>query len=453
MSVDGTVDLAVIGGGSAGVRCARVAASLGAKVVLFEDAALGGTCVNLGCIPKKLLAYGAHVAEEIGDAVGMGWTIGQTHFDWGVLVQRKDAEIARLNLAYEKLLRDAGVEIVRARATIEGGEGALTVRAGGRALAARHVVIATGGTPRRPPIPGAELASVSDDFFHWPTLPRSIAIVGAGYIAVEIASVLAALGVEVDLLARRCALSGFDPDVSLALAKGLARHGIRVHERWGEATSIVRHGERLVIDNAAGERVEAERVLLAIGRDPHVRGFGLEALGVETKGGAIAVDERFATSVAGLYAIGDVIARRELTPVALAEGTLLAHSLFGDGGHAIAYELAPTAVFSMPPVASVGWSEPVARGRLGEVRIFRTTFRPLKHRLTGSDVQTMMKIVVDGVTDRVVGIHVVGDDAPEIIQGFAVALQVGVTKAQLDRTIGVHPTAAEELVTMRTPVT
>ena len=446
-----TVDLAVIGGGSAGVRCARVAASLGARVTLFEPAALGGTCVNLGCIPKKLLGYGAEVAHQLADARAMGWSVGAATLDWATLLARKDAEITRLNGVYERLLLGAGVQIVRAHASIEGAAGALAVRADGRAFPATRVVIATGGVPKRPPIPGAALADVSDDFFHWPVLPRSVAIVGAGYVAVEIASVLSALGVEVQVLARHGVLSAFDPDVGTALARGLAAHGVRVREGCGDVAAIERTAGGLAVVDGRGERALAERVLLAVGRTPRIDGIGLEALGVATEGGAVVVGARFEASVAGVHAIGDVIARRELTPVALAEGTLLARSLFGGGSGALDYERVPAAVFSMPPVATVGLTEPAARAR-GEVRVFEAAFRPLKHRLTGADETTMMKIVVDASSDRVLGIHVVGEDAPEIIQGFAVAVAMGATKAQLDATLGVHPTAAEELVTMRTPV-
>lgn len=453
MSDERTVDLAVIGGGSAGVRVARIAASLGAKVVLFEDAALGGTCVNLGCIPKKLLSYGAHAAYEIEEARGMGWSIGEARVDWPTLRTRKDTEIARLNGVYEALLRDAGVEIFRARASIEtSAAGALVVRGGHHVVHAKHVAVATGGAPRRPEIPGAELADVSDDFFHWPVLPRSVAIVGAGYVATEIASVLAALGVQVELLARGSVLSSFDPDLGAFLTRELGKHEIAVHEGWGEPVRIERAPDHLAVVSASGERVTAERVLFAVGRAPHVRGFGLEALGVATREGAIVVDDRFATSVPGVHAIGDVIARRELTPVALAEGTLLARQLFGQGGHDVDYDLAPSAVFSLPPVGTVGLSEPAARARGHALRIFKTEFQPLKHRISGSTERTMMKLVVDAATDLVLGVHMVGADAPEIIQGFAVALVAGATKAQFDRTIGVHPTAAEELVTMRTPV-
>ena len=446
------VDLAVIGGGSAGVRCARVAASLGARVTLFEQSALGGTCVNLGCVPKKLLAYGAHVAHELDEARGMGWSIGEARLDWPKLIAGKDREIARINGAYEKLLKDAGVEIVRARATIARGEEGLVVNAASAAWHARHVVIAVGGAPSRPAIPGAELALVSDDFFHLPSLPRSIVIVGGGYIGVEIASILAALGVEVQIVARRSVLSNFDPDVGAFLASELGKHGIRVRTSCGDASAIERDGDGVVVHGSAGASCRAERVLFAIGRDAAIRGFGLEALGVRTERGAIVVDDRFATSVPGVFAIGDVIARRELTPVALAEGGLLARILFAKGGAPVPYENVASAVFSTPSVATVGLTEPEARARGASVAIFRTEFRPLKRTISGSTERTMMKLVVDVASDRVLGIHMVGEDAPEILQGFAVAMTCGVTKTQLDATIAIHPTSAEELVTMRTPV-
>jgi glutathione reductase (NADPH) len=449
MSTSQSVDLAVIGGGSAGVRCARVAASLGARVALFDDAPLGGTCVNLGCIPKKLLAYGAHVAHEIADARAMGWQIGEVRPDWPALVARKDAEIARLNGAYERTLREAGVQIVRARAMIEGSAGALQVRASDEVWPAKNVVIATGGVPRRPTIPGVELGDVSDDFFHWPALPRSCVVVGAGYVALEIASVLAALGVDVDVLARGSVLSAFDPELRAFFAAEIRKTGIRLHEHQGDVAAVSRLGDRRVV-SAAG-RFEAERVVFAIGRTARVSGLGLEQVGVEVAHGAVAVDSRYATNVPGVFAIGDVTVRMELTPVALAEGTVVARNLFGKAGGTVPYDLVPTAVFSMPPVASVGLSEPTARARGIDARIFRTDFRPLKDTITGSAARTLMKVVVDGANDRVLGIHIVGTDAPEIIQGFAVALTAGVTKAQLDATLGVHPTAAEELVTLRTP--
>lgn len=453
MTDDRTVDLAVIGGGSGGVRCARVASSLGAHVALFEDASLGGTCVNLGCVPKKLLGYGAHVSCEIEDARGMGWSIGEASLEWQALLSRKDTEIARLNSAYESLLLEAGVQIVRARARIErDGEG-LIVRTADRTVRAHNVVVATGGYPRRPAIPGADLADVSDDFFHWPALPRSIVVVGAGYVALEIASILAALGVEVDVVTRSSVLSAFDPAVGAFFAGELKKkRNLRLHEHHGDVSAIERDGDKLIVRDEHGGHTAAERVLLAIGRVPHTRGFGLEELGVTLSNEAVVVDAHFATNVPGVFAIGDVLAELELTPVALAEGTHLAQSLFGKGGAPIQYDLVPTAVFSMPPVASVGLSEPTARARGINVRAFVSEFRPLKHTITGSSARMMMKLVVDGDTDRVVGVHMVGQDAPEIIQGFAVALVAGVTKTQLDSTIGVHPTSAEELVTMRTPV-
>lgn len=446
------LDLVVIGGGSAGVRCARTAAALGAKVALVEAGDLGGTCVNLGCIPKKLLAYGAHVAHELDEARGMGWVIPEARLDWAALVAKKDTEIARLNGVYERLLVSAGVRVVRGRAVLEPGEGAPVVRVGEEVLRARHVVLATGGVPRRPAIPGAEHAITSDDFFHLPSLPRSIVIVGAGYVAVEVASTLAALGVETTLLARRRLLGGFDPDVGAFLKGEIEKHGVRVREDRGHVRAIEAHGDGVRVIDERGEAYDAERVLLAVGRTPVTRGLGLEALGVVLReDGAVVVDAEYRTRVPGLFAIGDVTARMDLTPIALAEGMAVARRLFGGPVAEVPYALTPTAVFSLPPVAAVGMTEPDARAR-GEVRIFRTDFRPLKRTISGSTERTMMKLVVDAATDRVLGVHVVGADAPEMVQGFAVALTCGATKAQLDQTIGIHPTAAEELVTMRTPV-
>jgi glutathione reductase (NADPH) len=446
------LDLVVIGGGSAGVRCARTAAALGAKVALVEAGDLGGTCVNLGCIPKKLLAYGAHVAHEIAEARGMGWVIPEARLDWPALVAKKDAEIARLNAVYERLLVSAGVRVVRGRAVLEAGEGAPSVRVGTEVLRARFVVLATGGVPKRPPIPGVERALTSDEFFHLQALPRSIVIVGAGYVAVEVASTLAALGVQTTLLARRGLLAGFDPDVGAFLKGEMEKHGVRVREERGHVRAIESRGvDGVAVIDGQGEAHEAERALLAVGRTPVTRGLGLEALGVALRSdGAVIVDAHYGTTVPGLFAIGDVTARMDLTPIALAEGMAVARRLFGGPVSEVPYALTPTAVFSLPPVATVGTSEPDARAR-GPVRVFRTDFRPLKHTISGSTERTMMKLVVDAATDRVLGVHVVGADAPEMVQGFAVALTCGATKAQLDQTLGIHPTAAEELVTMRTP--
>ncbi len=447
-----TKDLVVIGGGSAGVRTARVAASLGAKVAIVEAHALGGTCVNVGCIPKKLLGYGAHAAHALADARAMGWRFGEARVDWPELVRRTQLEVRRLSGIYETLLVSAGAEIVRGRARLAREGGTLAVVVDERRIATRHVVIATGGRPARPGVPGAELADVSDDFFHWPSLPRSLVIVGGGYVALEIASIVAALGVPVELVARSQILHGFDADVRVFLPRELERNGVRVREGQGDLVAVERERGELVVALALGGRARGERVLLAVGRHPNVENLGLEALGVALRDGAIAVDEHYRTRCPDVFAIGDVTARMELTPVALAEGVVVAHQLFGSAPpSAVPYDTVPTAVFSMPPVAAVGLTESAARERGHEVRVFETEFRPLQHRLTGLDVRTYMKIVVDAPTDRVIGIHVVGDDAPEMIQGFAVAVQMGVTKAQLDRTIGVHPTAAEELVTIRSP--
>ncbi len=440
-------DLFVIGGGSAGVRLARTAAGLGAKVVVAEAGALGGTCVNLGCVPKKLLGYGAHVQREIEEARGMGWSIGEAVLDWPVLRARKDAEIARLNAVYASLLVSAGVHVVRGHARIEARH---VVRVNETVFDARHIAICTGGQPNRPRIPGVELAFTSDEFFHLPTLPRSVVIVGGGYVALEIGSIFAALGTEVTIVTRSHPLSHFDPEVSAFARAELEKHGIRFSCDH-EIVAIEKAAEGLAVVDHQGTRVAGETVMLAVGRTPHLDGLGLEALGIARKpNGAIVVDASLRTSVPTIHALGDVIGKLELTPVALAEGTFLAHHLFGEARDPLDYDLVPTAVFTTPPVSTVGLSEPAAKARFHAVDVYVSEFRPLKHTISGGTERTMMKMVVDRVTDRVLGVHMVGRDAPEIVQGFAVALTCGATKRQVDRTIGIHPTSAEELVTMRT---
>jgi glutathione reductase (NADPH) len=441
------VDLFVIGGGSAGVRLARTAALLGAKVVLAESKDLGGTCVNLGCVPKKLLAYGAHVKHELDEARAMGWTIGDAALDWGALRERKDVEIARLNAAYASLLVSAGVRIVRGHATIESRH---IVRVGDEGFDVKHIAICTGGQPRRPAIPGVELAFTSDEFFHLRALPRSIVIAGGGYVALEIGSILAALGTEVCIVTRSRALSHFDPDVSAFARAELEKHGIRF-SCGHEVVAIERTATGLAVVDHEGTRVPGEAVMLAVGRTANVSGLGLEALGVAHRAdGSIEVDADFRTNVPTVHALGDVIGKLDLTPVALAQATHLAHHLFGEPREPLDYDLVPTAVFTMPPVATVGMSEPAAKAKFHVVDVYVSEFRPLKHTISGSTERTLMKMVVDRATDRVLGVHVVGKDAPEIVQGFAVALTCGATKRQVDRTIGIHPTSAEELVTMRT---
>lgn len=443
------VDFFVIGGGSGGVRAARFAAQLGARVALAEDARLGGTCVNVGCVPKKLFSMASHVGEDLEDGRGFGWSAENVRFDWGVLKRAKDAEIARLNGIYERLLLGAGVEVIRGRAALDGPN---AVRVGDRTVSAAHILIATGGRPVRPSIPGAHEAWVSDDLFELDTLPKHLVIAGGGYIGCEFASIFRGLGVDVDLVVRGDRiLRGFDDDVRDHLTAEMGKRGVRIHGH-STITRIERTETGVIAHLSEGVNLPCGQVLLAAGRTPNTEGLGLADIGVATTArGAIEVDAHFRTSVPSIRAVGDVIDRVQLTPVALAEGMFVAHELFGDPRRPVVYENIPTAVFTTPNVGTVGQTEAWARAR-GPVRIYRSTFKPMKHTLSGRDERMLMKLVVCDRTDRVLGVHVVGPEAGEIVQGFAVALTCGATKAQLDATIGIHPTAAEELVTLRTPV-
>ena len=440
-------DLFVIGGGSAGVRCARIAAGHGARVGIAEDRFWGGTCVNVGCVPKKLLVQAGEYGGWADDAAGFGWQIRKGPHDWAKLIAAKDREIARLSGLYRRLLDSAGATIFDARATFLDPH---TLMVGGKRVTAQRIVIATGGHPVRLPIPGAELGIVSDDAFYLPHLPKRVAVLGSGYIAVEFAGIFAALGAEVDLLFRQpLPLRGFDQDLRKALAEALGAQGIALHPNCTpqciEADGTHR---RLIIRD--GHAIRTDLVFFATGRRPATQGLGLEAAGVATSAsGAVIVDEHLRTSHAGIFAMGDVTNRLNLTPVATAEGHALADSLFGDKPRRISLENVPTAVFSTPPVATVGLTEEHAAAR-GPVDVYMTSFTPMRHTLSGRARKSMMKLVVDQASQRVLGAHMLGEDAPEIMQGLAIALVMGATKADFDRTIGIHPTAAEEFVTLRT---
>jgi glutathione reductase (NADPH) len=442
-------DLAVIGGGSGGVRAARVAASYGARVVLVESAALGGTCVNLGCIPKKILAYAAHLGDDLRSAGSFGWTVGEVGFDWATLTGNRDAEITRLNQVYAQLLDRGGVELVTGRAVIAGPH---TVRVGPREITARYLLLATGGHPWRPSereLPGQAHAVTSDDVFRWPTLPRRLVVIGGGYIATEIASVMHGFGVDVEIVHRGGRLlRGFDPDLQHELANELRAKGIRLRLAAGpRGIEAVEDGLVVTLDD---ESVETDAVLLAVGRSPNTAGLGLADHGVALgEAGAVIVDDDYRTSIPSIFAVGDVIDRMRLTPVALAEAMVVVTNLFGPGGPRLDYRNIATAVFTSPQVGTVGLSEPEAR-LLGPVRIFKSSFTPLRHRISGRRERAHVKVVVDAATDRVLGLHIVSEDAAEMLQGFAVAVKLGVTKAQLDSVLGIHPTVAEELVTLRT---
>ncbi len=445
-------DLFTIGAGSGGVRACRHAARFGARVAAAEERYLGGTCVNAGCIPKKLLSYAAHYGEDFAQAAGYGWQGARPAFDWRTLVANKDREIERLNGVYAQLLADAGVALLRARATLLDAH---TVEVDGRRISARYILVATGGWPVRPDVPGAEYAITSNEAFHLNELPRRVLVVGGGYIAVEFASIFNGLGADTTLIYRgERLLRGFDADLGVFLAAQMQNKGIRVRFRSGiERIAREDGGEELLAVLADGSEMRADCVMYATGRAPNTAGLGLENAGVKlAAGGAVIVDVNFQSSAPSVYAVGDVIDRVLLTPVALAEGMVVAENLFGGGGRSMDYEGIPTAIFSNPNVGTVGLSEAAARERCADVDVYRTSFVPLRHRLTGSGEQVLMKLVVERKSDRVLGVHVVGPDAGEIIQGFAVALRCGASKRQFDATIGIHPTIAEELVTLREAV-
>jgi glutathione reductase (NADPH) len=447
-------DLFVIGGGSGGVRAARMAAQRGARVQLAECAALGGTCVNVGCIPKKLYSLAAHFAQDFGDAAGFGWDVGRTRLDWQRLKANRAREIARLNGVYEHLLRAAGVELLKGWASLADAHTvSLRTADGVRPIRARHILVATGGTPSVPEVPGRELAVTSDAMFDLEPFPARLVVVGGGYIACEFASIFQGLGAQVTLVVRGPQiLRGFDDDVRAFLAQEMGKHGVSLRLAT-EVRAIARQGGALAVTLSDGQVLAADTVLHATGRVPNVDGLGLAAVGVrQARGGGIEVDAHYATSVPSIHALGDVTARVQLTPVALAEAMVLVDHLFGDGRRRMDYDAIPTAVFTHPNVATVGLTEAQARERHGAVRVFRSEFKALRHTLSGNAERTLMKLVVDAQTDRVLGLHMVGAEAGEIVQGFAVALKAGATKAQFDATVGIHPTAAEEFVTMREPV-
>jgi len=441
-------DLFVIGGGSGGVRAARMAAQRGARVAVAECAALGGTCVNVGCIPKKLYSYAAGYAEAFEEAPGYGWTLPEApRFDWNTLKRQRAQEIKRLNGVYQGLLDGAGVQLIPAWAQLIDGH---TVEAGGQRHTARHILVATGGMPFVPEIAGREHALVSDQMFDLPEFPRRLVVVGAGYIACEFASIFRGLGAQVTQLVRKPhVLDAFDADVRQFLAQEMGKHGVDLRLNT-QPERLQRTDGGIAVTLTHGQQVQADTVLFATGRRPNTAGMGLEAAGVALdRNGAVVVDAQYRSSVPSVLAVGDVSTRMPLTPVALAEAMVVVDQLFGDGRRRMDYEFVPTAVFTHPNIGTCGHTEAAARAHFGQVRIFRSEFRPLRHTLSGRSERTFMKLIVDAKTDRVVGLHMVGADAGEIVQGFAVAMRAGATKADFDSTIGIHPTAAEEFVTMR----
>lgn len=445
------VDLFVIGGGSGGVRAARIAATHGARVAIAEEDRFGGTCVIRGCVPKKLFVLASRFRDAFEDAAGFGWQVGEVVFDWTVLKAAKDRELARLEEIYERNLRRAGVEVYASRAVLDGPD---RVRlADGTVIRARNILIATGGRPTRPDIPGAEHALISDDVFDLEALPERLAIVGGGYIAVEFAALFQRLGVAVTLIHRGpMVLTGFDEDMRLGLTEALRASGMTMRMN-DTVTEIERVGQARRLTFANNERAEFDHVFFATGRHPNVQGLGLDRAGVDTgRNGAIIVDAASRTNVPGIFAVGDVTDRVNLTPVAIREGHAVADSLFGGKPWQVEHDPVATAVFSTPEIGTIGLSEDAARARGHNVDIYRTRFRPMKNTLSGRADQTIMKLVVDQDTDRMLGVHILGDDAGEMIQAVGIAVTMGATKRDFDRTIAVHPTAAEELVTLREKV-
>ena len=449
---DFDVDLFVIGGGSGGVRAARIAAGYGARVMVAEEYRMGGTCVIRGCVPKKLLVMGSHIRHEIADAAGFGWTIPSATFDWPTLIANKDKEIARLEAAYTTNVEKSGARIVKTRALLEDAH---TVRlATGEKVAAKYVLIATGGAPNHGRmIPGIEHVISSNKAFHLEKLPRRIVIQGGGYIAVEFACIFAGFGSDVTVVYRGDnILRGFDDDVRAHVRSEMEKEGISIVTGC-TVEKVELSGEGYVSHLSSGSSLASDRVMFAIGRHANVANLGLEKAGVAINpaNGGIAVNEYSQTSMPNIYAIGDVTHRVNLTPVAIREGHAFADTVFGKRDVKADHVDIPTAVFSQPEIGTVGLTETQARAQYSHVDIYKTTFKPMKATLSGRDTRVLMKLVVDGVSDRVLGCHIVGDYAAETIQAVAIAVKMKATKADFDATVALHPTSAEELVTMRTP--
>ncbi len=446
---DYDVDLFVIGGGSGGVRAARIAAQHGARVMVAEEYRVGGTCVIRGCVPKKLLVYASRFRAEFEDAVGYGWTLPRSSFDWPTLIANKDREIARLEAAYTATLAKAGVTIVKSRAVIADAH---TVQlATGERVRAAYILIATGGTPSYgDPIPGIEHAISSNEAFYLPRLPPHVVVQGGGYIALEFAGIFAGLGSHVTVIYRgENILRGFDDEVRAHVRADMEKHGIKVVTGC-KIAAIKQTDKRFSVQFSNGFHQTADCVMFATGRTPNVTKLGLKEVGVEIgKNGGIGVDEYSRTSVASIYAIGDVTNRINLTPVAIREGAAFSETVFGGKPTAVDHSNVPTAVFSDPEVGAVGLTEAEARAQLNQTDVYRAMFKPLKATLSGRDTTVLLKLVVDGVTDRVVGCHIVGEGAAEMIQIATIAVKMRATKADFDATMALHPTMAEELVTMR----
>ena len=444
-------DLFVIGAGSGGVRASRIAASLGAKVAVAEDLYLGGTCVNVGCVPKKLFVYGSHFSEEFEAAAGFGWTVGASHFDWPTLRDNKTKEIERLNGIYQRMLENAGVNIINGRATVVDAH---TVAVNGKHYSAERILVAVGGWPMVPDIPGKEHIISSNEAFYLEDFPKRVIVVGGGYIAVEFAGIFQGFGSETHLLYRGdLFLRGFDKDIREFTATEMQKKGIDLQFNTN-ITAIDKQADgSLIATLTDGTQLVVDAIMYATGRKPKTENLGLENTAIKlSNNGSIIVNDDFQTDEPSIYAVGDVIDRMQLTPVALAEGMALARNLYGPNkGNKVDYHFIATAVFSQPNIATVGYNEEQAKEKFNSVAVYKSDFKHMKHTLSGIDERTFMKLLVDQDTDQVIGCHMVGADAGEIIQGLAVAIKAGATKADFDQTIGIHPTAAEEFVTMREP--
>ncbi|ODG96616.1 glutathione-disulfide reductase [Nostoc sp. KVJ20] len=453
-------DLFVIGAGSGGLAASKKAASYGAKVAIAEYDLVGGTCVIRGCVPKKLMVYGSHFPALFSDASGYGWKVGNAEFNWEYFITSIDNEVRRLSQLHISFLEKAGVELISGRATLVDPH---TVEVDGRKVTAEKILIAVGGRPVKPNLPGVEYGITSNEIFHLKEQPKHIVIIGAGYIGTEFACIMRGLGSEVTQITRgEKILKGFDEDVRTEIEEGMTNHGIRlIKNNVVKAIERVPEGLKLTLSEDDQEPIIADVFLVATGRTPNVDGLGLENAGVDLvpssiegpgydTTNAIAVNEYSQTSQPNIFAVGDVTDRISLTPVAIGEGRAFADSEFGNNRREFSHKTVPTAIFSNPEAATVGWTEAEAREKLGDaVTIYRTRFRPMYHSLTGKQEKTMMKLVVDSNTDKVLGAHMVGENAAEIIQGMAIAVKMGATKKDFDATVGIHPSAAEEFVTMR----
>ena len=440
-------DLLTIGAGSGGVASSRRAGSYGARVAICEELRVGGTCVLRGCVPKKLLVYGAQFAEAFADAAGFGWTVPPADFDWPKLIAAKDKEIGRLSQIYINMLNNSSVEIINGRAALVDPH---TVEVAGRTYTAENILIATGSWPEVPDIPGIEQVISSNEALDLEALPQRIVIVGGGYIAVEFAGIFSGFGSEViELIRRPELLYGFDDDIRTALGEEMRLRGVDIRGRT-QVARIDKVAGGYIVTTTAGGKIETDLVMYATGRAPNTKGMGLGEIGVGiNEAGAVIVDEWQRSSVPNIYAIGDVTDRINLTPVAIAEGRAIAETLFNDNPTKMDHANVPSAVFSQPPIGAVGLTEERARAEYGEVDVYMARFKPMKNTLSGREERTLMKLVVDARSDRVLGCHMLGPDAPEIVQGLAIAIKSGATKNMFDQTVGIHPSAAEEFVTMR----